>query len=136
MLNIFHSISTLREKCPNTEFFLVSIFLYSDWILRFTVNLCIQSKYRKIRTRKNIVFGHFSSSANNIVHGQIQLTLRSKYLLNNKIHTMCFLKLCFHYICFSHLYINQYINDNVESSIIYWLLIKKKSLYFKYLISI
>ena len=23
---------TLREKCPNTEFFLVSIFLYLDWI--------------------------------------------------------------------------------------------------------
>ena len=27
---------TLREKCPNTEFFLVRIFLYSDWIQRFT----------------------------------------------------------------------------------------------------
>ena len=22
---------TLREKCPNTELFLVRIFLYSDW---------------------------------------------------------------------------------------------------------
>ena len=28
--------STLREKCPNTELFLVRIFLYSDWIRRFT----------------------------------------------------------------------------------------------------
>ena len=27
---------TLREKCPNTEFFIVRIFLYSDWIRRFT----------------------------------------------------------------------------------------------------
>ena len=27
---------TLREKCPNTEFILVPIFLYSDWIRRFT----------------------------------------------------------------------------------------------------
>ena len=27
---------TLREKCPNTELFLVCIFLYSDWIRRFT----------------------------------------------------------------------------------------------------
>ena len=26
---------TLREKCPNTELFLVRIFLYSDWIRRF-----------------------------------------------------------------------------------------------------
>ena len=25
---------TLREKCPNTEFFLVRIFLYSAWILK------------------------------------------------------------------------------------------------------
>ena len=26
----------LREKCPNAELFLVCIFLYSDWIRRFT----------------------------------------------------------------------------------------------------
>ena len=26
----------LREKCPNTEFFLVRIFLHSDWIRRDT----------------------------------------------------------------------------------------------------
>ena len=30
------AIVTLREKCPNTEFFLARIFLYSDWIRRFT----------------------------------------------------------------------------------------------------
>ena len=29
-------ISALRENCPNTELFLVRIFLYSDWIRRFT----------------------------------------------------------------------------------------------------
>ena len=57
------SYQSLREKCPNTEFFLVRIFLYSDWIRRFTVNLRIQSEHRKIRTRKNFVFGHFSRSA-------------------------------------------------------------------------
>ena len=39
--------SALREKCPNTEFFLVRI----------------QSEYRKIRTRKNTAFRHFSRSA-------------------------------------------------------------------------
>ena len=27
-----YATKTLREKCPNTEFFLVRIFLYSDWI--------------------------------------------------------------------------------------------------------
>ena len=37
---------TLREKCPNTEFFLVRI----------------QSKCGKIFTRKNVIFGHFPPS--------------------------------------------------------------------------
>ena len=49
----------LREMCPNTELFLVRIFLYSDWIWRFTR---IQSEYRKIQTRTNAVFGHISRS--------------------------------------------------------------------------
>ena len=40
---------TLRENCPNMEFFLVRIFLYSDWI-------------QEIRIRKNCVFGLFSRS--------------------------------------------------------------------------
>ena len=31
------AIETLREKCPNTEFFLVHIFLYSDCIQYFPV---------------------------------------------------------------------------------------------------
>ena len=52
---------SLREKCPNTEFFLV---LFSCMRRLNTeihsVNLRIQSEYRKIRTRKNAVFGHFS----------------------------------------------------------------------------
>ena len=46
--------NTLREKCPDTEFF-------------WSVFSCIRteygdlgSKYRKIRTRKNSLFGHFS----------------------------------------------------------------------------
>ena len=34
----FHT-QTLREKCPNTEFFLVRTFLYSDWIRRFGKSL-------------------------------------------------------------------------------------------------
>ena len=36
-------LQPLREKCPNTEYFLVRIFLYSDWIQENTYqkNLCI-----------------------------------------------------------------------------------------------
>ena len=57
----------LREKCPDMELFLVRIFLYSDWIRRdilylYGVNIRIQSEYRRIRTRNNSVFGHFSRS--------------------------------------------------------------------------
>ena len=55
---------TLREKCPNTEFFLVRIFPHSQWIRGDTLR--IQSKCRKIRTRKRTVFGHFSRSVNEI----------------------------------------------------------------------
>ena len=33
-LNIWHLFRSLRKKCPNTEFFLVRISLYSDWIGR------------------------------------------------------------------------------------------------------
>ena len=32
---------TLRKKCPNTEFFLVHIFLYLDWIRRYTPHLSV-----------------------------------------------------------------------------------------------
>ena len=46
---------------PNTELFLVLIFCirpeYGD------LNFCIQSEYKKIRTRNNSEFGHFSRSA-------------------------------------------------------------------------
>ena len=58
---MFHWIWSLREKCPNTELFLVRTFLYSDWITKiYSVNLRIQSEYRKIWIRNNSVFGYFS----------------------------------------------------------------------------
>ena len=83
------------EKWPDTEFFLVRIFLYWDWIRSFiqyercsiffkkkifflekmhcvksvqirsfflSLFSCIQSEYRKIQTRKNSLYGHFSRS--------------------------------------------------------------------------
>ena len=50
---------TLREMCPYTELFLVRIFFYSDWIRRFTS--CIQSEYRKIRTRNYSVLDTFQA---------------------------------------------------------------------------
>ena len=55
---------TLREKCPNTDLFLVCIFLYLFGLNTeiYSVNLHIQSKYRKIQTRKDSAFGLFSRS--------------------------------------------------------------------------
>ena len=35
-MEFFLRIVIIAEKCPNTELFLVRIFLYSDWIPRFT----------------------------------------------------------------------------------------------------
>ena len=54
------SNSALCEKCPNTVFFLVRIF-------------CIRSEYRKIWTRKNSVFRHFSRSVSKSKIGILQL---------------------------------------------------------------
>ena len=56
-------LRSLRQKCPNMEFFLVCIFPYSDWIpKKYRVSLHIQSECGKIRTRKMSVFGLFSFS--------------------------------------------------------------------------
>ena len=42
--NVFFLLKhTLREKCPNTEFFLVRIFPHSDWIRRDTSYLSVFS---------------------------------------------------------------------------------------------
>ena len=55
-----YALATLTAwKCQNTEFFLVRIFQYLEI---YGVNLRIQSKYWKIRTRKNSLFGPFSRS--------------------------------------------------------------------------
>ena len=54
---------TAWKKCPNTELFLVR------------VNLRKQPEYRKIRTRNNSAFGHFSRS-------DIGLQLDRKLLFN------------------------------------------------------
>ena len=54
----------LREKCPNTEFFLVLFScIWTEYKeLRIQEKIGIQSGYRKIRTRKNSVLEQFSRS--------------------------------------------------------------------------
>ena len=64
-VDIFHKITKngwlpLSEKCPNTEFSLVRIFLYLNWIQENT-------------DQKNSVFGYFSHSV---------LPIREKCLFN------------------------------------------------------
>ena len=43
MTSVVKLIRSLREMCPNTEFFLVRIFPYSNWILRDTSYLSVFS---------------------------------------------------------------------------------------------
>ena len=50
------NMESLPEKGSNTEFF------WSVFSRIYSVNVRIQSKYGKIRTRKNSVFGYFSRS--------------------------------------------------------------------------
>ena len=53
----------LREKCPKYGVFSGPYFsVYGLNAKVYGVNIRIQSQYRKIRTRKNSVFGHFSRS--------------------------------------------------------------------------
>ena len=53
-----NAVKSLREKCPNTEFFLVCIFpIEILHISPYSVRM-----QRKIRARKSSVFGHFSRS--------------------------------------------------------------------------
>ena len=47
------------ENLPGTYFSVLGLKIYC-------VNLCIQSKYEKMQTRKNFVFGRFSHSFNYI----------------------------------------------------------------------
>ena len=67
---------TLREKCPNTEFY--SGLYFPVFVLNtniYSVNLRIQSKYGEIRTRKYSVFGIFSRniSFTSSINGNIKI---------------------------------------------------------------
>ena len=53
---------------------------------RIPVNLCIQSKYMKIRTRKNSVFGHFSRS-DDIKHQVFLIVTQSRSDQSQKMST-------------------------------------------------
>ena len=67
--------ATLREKCPNTEFFLVRI----------------QSECGKIRTRKNSTYRYFSRSATHIkiwITGQ-QKWLSRQFFCGRSLNALC-----------------------------------------------
>ena len=66
------SEGTLREKCPNTEFPDPYFHAFGLNTERYVVSLHTQSECRKIRARKNSVFGHFSRS------GRVSATIKEK----------------------------------------------------------
>ena len=49
----------LREKCPYWSFSVTYFPVFGLNTERYSVSLCIQSKCGKIRTKKNIEYGHF-----------------------------------------------------------------------------
>ena len=57
---------SLREKCPNTEFFLVCIFPHSDWIRRDTSYFSVFSPNVENTDKKKLRIGYFSRSAYDI----------------------------------------------------------------------
>ena len=69
------------QKCPNTELF-----------LNYSVNLRIQSEYRKIRTRNNSVFGHFSCNGWNEnlclkCHNWVELRHFTQWIHSDRLNT-------------------------------------------------
>ena len=81
---------SLREKCPNTEFFLVRIFLYPDWRRRFTEYISIFSpntgKYGSEKAPYLDTFHAVYSSATSLV----QLTNLLMHWPNNPAVTQIF----------------------------------------------
>ena len=96
-LSILQSLS-LRAKCPNTELLLVVFScIQTEYGDLFRKNLRIQSKCRKIRTRNNSVFGHFSLS---VWYSQTHMLGFQAYY---SLHTHClffFLHLHWHLLLF------------------------------------
>ena len=99
----------LRKKCPNTEFFLVRIYtgVFGQNTEIYFVNLRIQSKYGKIRTRKNSVFEHFSRS---VLHCSNFKNERQGILQNIGIVNANFLFI--NENALTHLLINNTLTDN------------------------
>ena len=66
----YQAFLSLREKCPNTEFFLVRILLYSVQI-------------QESKDHKNSAFGHFSCTP--IIRSKRNLQMKR----NNKKYALC-----------------------------------------------
>ena len=80
--NFQNMIPTLREKFPNNGVFSGPYFpVFGLNTEIYGVNLRIQSEYRKIRTRKNYAFGHFSRSVD------INLRLSVNCIRDSKLYT-------------------------------------------------
>ena len=76
---LFRDILTLREKCPNKEFFLVLIFPHSDWIRRDTLYVFVFSPNAgKYRPEKNPYLDTFHIVQGSQIYWMISI---SQYLV-------------------------------------------------------
>ena len=63
LITDFNQLITLRENCPNMEFFLVRVFSHSNWIWRDTKYLSVVSPNAgKYRPEKTPYWTHFRQS--------------------------------------------------------------------------
>ena len=78
----------LREKCPNTEFFMVRILPHSDWIRRVTEYLSVFSpNARKYGPEKSPYLDTFHAVVwrNSILYEIIKFDIKHPNLINSKI---------------------------------------------------
>ena len=95
------SYGSPRENCPNTEFFLVRIFLHLDWILRKTESLSVFSPNAgKNGSENNFVFGNFSRSG--YLHNGVYRIYSSKAIHNVSCQLTSCQKICKNYILTSY----------------------------------
>ena len=90
LIQLLIIISSLYGKCPNTKFFLVLIFPYSDWIRRFTPCSVDNDRNRICMTRYNLLVAYHAS---NTKRGGVYIYF--KHLLSAiKINELRWLKEC------------------------------------------
>ena len=90
LITDFNQLITLRENCPNMEFFLVRIFSHSNWIWRDTKYLSVFSpnagKYRPEKTPYLDTFHAGSLPSSKLIRSESSRCIyHADFLVQNKL---------------------------------------------------